>query len=116
MLSQLQNRSAAGRIKAIKNSNDTIDLPVCSAVPQPSAPPRTLMYGIHSHVIFMKSNIAVHVKVWVYVHLSEKTQWDVAQIFKHSSLTDDEWSVHTLIAFLLSLCIFKRALYKRHDR
>jgi hypothetical protein len=37
--------SAAERIMSIKNSNDTIgnqtrDLPACSAVPQPTAPPR----------------------------------------------------------------------------
>ena len=37
--------SAAGRITSMKNSSDTIgkqtrDLPACSAVPQPTAPPR----------------------------------------------------------------------------
>jgi hypothetical protein len=37
--------SVTGRIMSIKNSNDTIgnrtrDLPVCIAVPQPTAPPR----------------------------------------------------------------------------
>ena len=42
-LSQPQGHSAAGRMS--KNSNDTIgnrtrDLPACSAVPQPTAPPR----------------------------------------------------------------------------
>ena len=46
-LSRLQGYSAAGRILSMKNSNDTIgnwtrDLPACSAVPQPTAPPRTL--------------------------------------------------------------------------
>ena len=45
-LSQSQDHSAAGRIIAIKNSSDGIGkwtryLPVCSAVPQPTAPPRT---------------------------------------------------------------------------
>ena len=40
-----QGHSAAGRIMSMKNSNDTIgnrtrDLPACSAVPQPTAPPR----------------------------------------------------------------------------
>jgi hypothetical protein len=39
-LSRTQGHSAAGRIMSMKNSNDTIgnqsrDLPVCSAVPQP---------------------------------------------------------------------------------
>ena len=44
-LSQPQGHSAAGRVMSIKNSNDTTgnrtrDLPACSAVPQPTAPPR----------------------------------------------------------------------------
>ena len=44
-LSQPQGHSAAGRIMSMKNYIDTIgnrthDLPVCSAVPQPTAPPR----------------------------------------------------------------------------
>jgi len=39
-----QGHSAAGRIMSMKNSNDTIgnrtrNLPACSAVPQPTAPP-----------------------------------------------------------------------------
>jgi len=45
MMSQPQGHSAAKRIMAIKNSNDTIgnrtrDLPACSTVPQPTALPR----------------------------------------------------------------------------
>ena len=41
-----QGHSAAGRIMSMKNSNDTIgnrtrDLPTCSAVPQPTALPRS---------------------------------------------------------------------------
>jgi hypothetical protein len=44
-LSQPQGHTAAGRIMSIKNTNETIgnrthDLPACSAVPQPRAPPR----------------------------------------------------------------------------
>ena len=44
-LSQPRGHSAAGRIISMKNSDDTIgnrtrDLPDCSAVPQPTAPPR----------------------------------------------------------------------------
>ena len=44
-LSQLQGHSATGRIMSKKNSNDTIwnrtrEPPVCSAVPQPTAPRR----------------------------------------------------------------------------
>ena len=45
-LSRPKGHSAVGRIMSRKNSNDTIgnrtrDLPVCSAVSQPTAPPRT---------------------------------------------------------------------------
>jgi hypothetical protein len=44
-LSQPEGHIAAGRIMSMKNSHDTIgnrtrDLLVCSAVPQPTAPPR----------------------------------------------------------------------------
>ena len=44
-LSQPQGHSAAGRIMSMEKSNNTIgnqtrDLPACSAVPQPTAPPR----------------------------------------------------------------------------
>jgi hypothetical protein len=43
-----QGQSAAGRIVTMKNSSDTIgnqtrDLPACSTVPQPTAPPRALV-------------------------------------------------------------------------
>ena len=45
-LDQFHGNSAAGRIMLMKNSNDIIgnrtrDLPTCSAVPQPTVPPRT---------------------------------------------------------------------------
>ena len=45
-LSQPQGHSAAGRIMSMKNFNDTLgnrtrDFRACSAVPQPTAPPRT---------------------------------------------------------------------------
>ena len=48
-LSRPQGHSAAGSIISIKNSKDTIgnrtrDLPACFAVPQPTAPPRSLTY------------------------------------------------------------------------
>jgi hypothetical protein len=44
-LSQPKGHSAAGRIMSMEISHDTIgnrnrDLPICSAVPQPTAPPR----------------------------------------------------------------------------
>jgi hypothetical protein len=46
-LGRPQSHNATGRIKSLKNSSDPIgnptrDLPVCSAVPQATAPPRTL--------------------------------------------------------------------------
>jgi hypothetical protein len=52
-LSRPQGHSAAGRIMLIKNSNHTIgnrthDLLVCSALPQPTAPPRAPSYYIPS--------------------------------------------------------------------
>ena len=45
-LSRPQGHNATGRIKSLKNFSDSIgnrnrDLPVCSAVPKPTAPPRT---------------------------------------------------------------------------
>jgi hypothetical protein len=48
-LSRTQCHSAAGRIMSMKNYNGTMgnrtrDLPACSAVPQLTAPPRTLAY------------------------------------------------------------------------
>jgi hypothetical protein len=46
-LSRAQGHSAARRIMSMKNSSDTIgnracDLPACSALPQPTAPPNTV--------------------------------------------------------------------------
>jgi len=40
-----RDHSAVGRIKSMKNSNETIenrtrDLPACNAMPKPTAPPR----------------------------------------------------------------------------
>ena len=45
-LSRPQGHSATGRVMSMKNSNDinrnrTRDFPACSAVPQPTAPPRS---------------------------------------------------------------------------
>jgi len=55
-LSQPQGHSAAGRIMPMKKYNDTIgnrtrDLPACSAVPQPTAPPRAPeANGVHKNI------------------------------------------------------------------
>jgi len=61
-LSQAQGHSAAGRIVSMKNSNDIIwnrtrDLPTCSAVPQPTAPPRARNTEVHfnlEYTLFIK--------------------------------------------------------------
>jgi hypothetical protein len=50
------NVNATGRIKSLKNSSDSIgnqtrDLPVWSAVPQPTAPPRTRHTPVQSQII-----------------------------------------------------------------
>ena len=54
MQSQAQGHGAARRIMSIKNSNDnrTRDLPICNAVPQPTAPPRTLLFPVPQVKIF----------------------------------------------------------------
>ena len=49
-LSQPQGHSAAERIMSMKKSNDTIgnrtrDIPACGTVPQPTAPPRVLIFS-----------------------------------------------------------------------
>ena len=51
----MPGHSAAGRIKSIKNfsapnRNKTRDLPACSTVPDPTAPPRTRHR--HTHIYF----------------------------------------------------------------
>ena len=62
-LSQPLGHSAAGRIVSMKNSIDTIgnrtrDFPACSAVPQPSAPPR----APHVH-------ICVYIYIYIYIYI-----------------------------------------------
>ena len=51
-LSGPQGHSAAGRIMSMENFSDTIenrtrDLLTCSAVPQPTAPPRVLILSLY---------------------------------------------------------------------
>jgi len=53
--SRTQDHSAAGRVMAMKNFNDTIgnwtrDLPACSAVSQPTAPPLNVKLKMHKTV------------------------------------------------------------------
>jgi len=56
-----QVHSAAGRIKSIKNPNDLIenrsrDFPACSAVPQPTPPPRTYI-DFTNRVLYLRGKI-----------------------------------------------------------
>ena len=58
-LSQPPGHCAAGRIISKKNSSDTIgnrtrDIPACSAVPQPTAPPRTPLNLICTPIRYIK--------------------------------------------------------------
>ena len=60
-LSQPQAHTATGRIMSMKNSNDTIwnrtrDLPACSSVPQPTAPPCTLSLRVGTKVTYFSLN------------------------------------------------------------
>ena len=59
-----ESHSAARRIMSIKNSNDTIcnrtcDLPTCSAVPQPTAPPRTPPFLLPWPIKFLWNNFFI---------------------------------------------------------
>jgi hypothetical protein len=71
-LSQPQGHSAAGRFMSMKNSNDTIgnrtrDLPACSAVPQPTAPPAACLLCITVHKVaseFWFSFTGYNVLIW----------------------------------------------------
>jgi len=60
-LSQPKGRSVSGRIMSRETSNDTIgnrtrDLPTCSTVPQPTAPPRAPIILHTSSELTMKVN------------------------------------------------------------
>ena len=54
-LSRLQDHNAAGKSMSMINSNRTRDLPACSAIPQPTAPPRALflLYYEKFHYSYM---------------------------------------------------------------
>jgi len=66
-MSQPQGHSVAGRILQMINSNDTIgnrnrDLQACSAVPRPTAPPRTFprFYSDEFYRVVMLSFLQTH--------------------------------------------------------
>ena len=57
-----QGHSAAGRFMSMKNSNDNIvnrtrDLPTCSAVPQPNAPPRAPLVEYWGYLFKIYKNV-----------------------------------------------------------
>jgi hypothetical protein len=67
-MNQPQGHRAAGRIMSMKNSNDTIenrtrDLPACSAVPQPTAPPAACPHiknkKAHKYIFILIFNIFI---------------------------------------------------------
>jgi hypothetical protein len=102
-LSQPQSHSAAGRIMSIKNSNDTIgnqtcDLPACSAVPQPTAPPRAPILTIKGHRIQRKTakiltinysddNSETNLRFKCFV----TTYWRCTMGIKHTSMHENIW-------------------------
>jgi len=75
-LSRPQGHSAAGRIMSMKSSSDTIgnrtsDLPVCSAEPQPTTPPRAppppvTANGNFSESVNDRCYTSPHRTVWLY--------------------------------------------------
>ena len=74
-LSQPQDHSAAGRIISMKNSyvtirNQTRDLPVCSAVPEPTAPLRTPATFTVLHV-----NTRCDVMYWAHRPALQESVW-----------------------------------------
>jgi hypothetical protein len=67
-LSQTQGQSAAGRIMSIKKSIDTFgnrtrDPPVCSTMPQPTAPPRTPILTIRDKNLAIIMNASAYLKL-----------------------------------------------------
>ena len=72
-----QGHSVPGRTMPKKNSNDAIgnrtrDLPVCTAVPQPTASPPFSRHHIINNCIILKSNWPIHgfCALWFRQHLA----------------------------------------------
>jgi hypothetical protein len=68
-LSRPQGRSATGRIKSLETFSDPIgsrtrDLPAFSAVPQPTAPPRT---SLHLRMLY------IYIYIYIYIHTHTHT-------------------------------------------
>jgi hypothetical protein len=73
-LSWPQGHNATGMIKSLKNSSDslgnrTCDLPVCSIVPQPTAPPYTPRFFCRS-AIMVHDQINVMCKKWINLYIN----------------------------------------------
>jgi hypothetical protein len=83
-LSRPQGHSAAGSIVSMKNSNDSIgnrtgDLPVCSAVPQSNAPPRTVFH--------LNRSLYDLTHRWSLPVTNQRRVWAVAEFTRLSVLT-----------------------------
>jgi len=85
-LSQPQGHGAARRIMSKKNSIDTIgnqtrDLPACSAVPQPTAPPRAPANentDFKLHNIMMWTHFQLHIpSVWASLLTYTALMWQI---------------------------------------
>jgi hypothetical protein len=71
-MSRPQGHNAAGRIMSMKNCNETIgyrtrDLPVCSAVPQPTAPPLATIREMNN--LKCKEVLRQQLKVLIFVEV-----------------------------------------------
>ena len=83
-------RSTAGRIKSMKNSNDPIgyrilDLPACSASPQPTAPPRvpiavTTLSLPESKVFIFHYRLLI--RCLCFKHFNRLAPWTACRIFR----------------------------------
>ena len=92
-LSRSEGHSAVGKIMSMKNSNDTIgnrtrDLPACSAVPQPTAPPRETCKRVEKvykedicRLCASPNNVTKTVKVWAEYAVRVKFVRNIHEIF-----------------------------------
>jgi len=104
-LSQPQGHSAAGRIMSMKNSNYTIrnwthDLPVCSAVPQPTATPCTpatftvVHVNTRSNAMYWEHRPALQESVWL------TWIWETGAREVHTIMLNDLFHITRIRAYL----------------
>ena len=128
---------------SMKNSNDTIgnrtrDLPACSAVPQPTAPPRTPLYTVHCTLYSVHCSLyrvqcaldtghwtrySVHCALWT-VHCAQySVQWKLlctlALYTVDCALCTVHYALETVLCTLCTvhwtLCTVQCALYTVHS-